>query len=82
MTAENLVYVSGMDHALESLLSRVSGALHRLPGAVELTLFGSAADPTRADGYSVSIYTRKCTTDLHPHCASHLRPRCATFATG
>lgn len=30
----------------------------------------------------VSIYTRKCSTHIHPHCASNLRQQCATFATG
>ena len=30
----------------------------------------------------LSIYTRKCSTHIHPHCASNLRQQCATFATG
>ena len=33
-------------------------------------------------GILVSIYTRKCSTHIHPHCASNLRQQCATFATG
>ena len=35
-----------------------------------------------AEGSRVSIYTRKCSTHIHPHCASNLRQQCATFATG
>jgi len=30
----------------------------------------------------MSIDTRKCTTDIHPNRASHLRQECTTFATG
>ena len=30
----------------------------------------------------MSISTRKCSTDLHPHCASNLRQECTTFAMG
>lgn len=38
--------------ALDALLTRVSDALRRLPGASELYLYGSAADLRRKDGYS------------------------------
>jgi hypothetical protein len=38
--------------ALEDLLSRVSEAARCLPGAVELSLFGSAASPVTRDAYS------------------------------
>src|SRR6185369_4285966 len=37
---------------LDDLLSRVSAALRDLPGAIELYLFGSAADPVRKDVFS------------------------------
>lgn len=37
---------------LENLLDRVSAALRQLPGAVELYLFGSAADSTTRDAYA------------------------------
>ena len=30
----------------------------------------------------VSIYTRKCTAHIQPHCASDLRQQCATFQSG
>ena len=30
----------------------------------------------------LSIDTRKCSTDIHPNRASHLRQECTTFATG
>ena len=35
-----------------------------------------------AGPFTVSISTRKCSTDLHPHCASNLRQECTTFAMG
>ena len=38
--------------ALDDLLGRISAALRGLPGAQELYLFGSAADPARKDRYS------------------------------
>ncbi len=38
--------------ALDDLLARISAALRGLPGAQELYLFGSAADPFRKDRYS------------------------------
>jgi hypothetical protein len=41
-----------MHPALEHQLSRVSNAIRRLPGAVELYLYGSASDPSLADAYS------------------------------
>ncbi|MHB9031936.1 MAG: nucleotidyltransferase domain-containing protein [Anaerolineae bacterium] len=41
-----------MNAALQDLLDRISAALRSLPGATELYLFGSAADPARADQYS------------------------------
>lgn len=37
---------------IDELQARVSAALRRLPGAVELHLYGSAADPERKDAYS------------------------------
>ena len=37
---------------LDDLLERISAALRGLPGARELYLFGSAADPFRKDRYS------------------------------
>lgn len=41
-----------MTFAIETLLDRVSNALQNLPGAVELYLFGSTADPNKRDDYS------------------------------
>jgi hypothetical protein len=41
-----------LDPALAGLLARVSSALRQLPGAVELYLYGSSADPDLADAYS------------------------------
>lgn len=41
-----------MEPSIDNLLERVSSALHELPGAVELYLFGSRADPKLKDAYS------------------------------
>lgn len=34
----------------------------------------------RENAQLMSIYTRKCSTRIHPHCASNLQQQCATFA--
>jgi hypothetical protein len=62
-------YNSNVDSTLGNLLQRVSAAARSLPGATELYLFGSAADPALADAYS--------DLDLHVLTGDYPRSRAA-----
>jgi hypothetical protein len=85
LIVRSIQYARSSEEALRTRLAKAQAellALNEHKQGKKLIEDAASMQAAAEKVLQLSIYTRKCSTHIHPHRASNLRQHRATFATG